>query len=558
MVIRARTAARRHENTHTRPASAFGFSCASALLLVLVALATPTFAAQGNCGQPLTTGNTPTATDALFILRTAVGLETCALCVCDVNDDGSTSATDSLLALRASIGIDVELQCPPCGAAECPGIAQFVLLAGTRGECVTNADCGGFPCDPSIGRCRTASELDNGWTGLAHDADVNDIVPARLVLDCQGPAPCGDCNIVDLDPALLNCRCAGDERTVCFNPFENDTDTCGGGLCQCYFGPPVPLSSGNIPTCLLNRVDAIGGTVDVDQGSGTIEMQLGELVYLGTSVVSPCPYCSDDPIPGDGNREGTCVGGQHDGMSCDAESANPTFPAPGGGRSSLDCFPSQTSNFSGQGLRVSMDLTTGRTELPADLPCGESPPFSLLDCPCRVCSGDVTQPCSSDAQCTALGAGACNGKTGVQPVPNQCTGTVCEDVGGGEGRCAEGPDDTYCDGVVSASRNGIILCNSNADCSAAAIGIDAGTCTLVQRRNCFPDPIVAEGAANPVAPRAEAAFCLGATTSTGINGVAGFPGPARLRYQSTVQLFCASDPAATYQPGVGGCPAPSP
>jgi hypothetical protein len=55
-----------------------------------------------------------TASDALFILRAAVGIEVCANCVCDVTGDGATTATDALTVLTAAVGIPVNLQCPSC------------------------------------------------------------------------------------------------------------------------------------------------------------------------------------------------------------------------------------------------------------------------------------------------------------------------------------------------------------------------------------------------------------------------------------------------------------
>jgi hypothetical protein len=55
-----------------------------------------------------------TATDALFALNAAVGLQTCAPCICDVDDSGSVAASDALLLLNAAVGVPVELTCPPC------------------------------------------------------------------------------------------------------------------------------------------------------------------------------------------------------------------------------------------------------------------------------------------------------------------------------------------------------------------------------------------------------------------------------------------------------------
>jgi hypothetical protein len=63
---------------------------------------------------PFVIGNSLSATDALFILRVSVSLDSCELCVCDVNDNGSVSATDALATLNAAVGLPVSLDCPAC------------------------------------------------------------------------------------------------------------------------------------------------------------------------------------------------------------------------------------------------------------------------------------------------------------------------------------------------------------------------------------------------------------------------------------------------------------
>jgi hypothetical protein len=55
-----------------------------------------------------------TASDALIVLRTAVGLEECPACVCDVNDSASITASDALIVLRFAVGQPVTLSCPAC------------------------------------------------------------------------------------------------------------------------------------------------------------------------------------------------------------------------------------------------------------------------------------------------------------------------------------------------------------------------------------------------------------------------------------------------------------
>jgi hypothetical protein len=510
--------------------------------------------AAGDCGQPTSSGAASTATDSRYVLLAAIGARFCEPCICDVDASGNIAATDSLTLLTVASGVSIPLTCPPCDeSAECPGVAQFALFAKIRGPCATDEDCGGVGvCDEIVGRCRTATNLDIGWTGLAHDQDLDDIVPARLLLDCQGPAPCGECPIVGLDPQLGNCRCDSDNRVPCFHPHEADP-SCGGGICTCYFGPPVPLSAGNVPTCLVNAVPSdIGGTVNVDTGSGSIEIPLLERVYLGLSLLQPCPICENDPVPADGQRGGICKGGQQDGQTCDAQSANTTFPAPGGARHSLDCFPDPDISITPSGLSVPMVLGTGSESIPAAVPCG------LLGqdvCPCASCSGDPLIACSSDSECAAAGAGTCSRTASlVVPTPNACSDGVCTGIGNARGHCAAGPVDTYCDAILRADGRGLIGCNTNADCTPASIGVDGGSCTIAETRACYLDPLVTNGRAHPFVPVGAAAFCTPATSSTGVNSVTGLPGPTRWEQEALLTLFCANAPLSTYSPGTGGCP----
>ena len=53
-----------------------------------------------------------TATDALFVLQAAVGLQTCAVEICDANGDGDISATDASMVLAAAVGLPVDFVCP--------------------------------------------------------------------------------------------------------------------------------------------------------------------------------------------------------------------------------------------------------------------------------------------------------------------------------------------------------------------------------------------------------------------------------------------------------------
>lgn len=74
----------------------------------------PALAANGDCGQPISSGSAVTSTDALAVLKAAVGLLSCLECVCDINGNGSIAATDALAALSIAVGQPVGLNCPSC------------------------------------------------------------------------------------------------------------------------------------------------------------------------------------------------------------------------------------------------------------------------------------------------------------------------------------------------------------------------------------------------------------------------------------------------------------
>lgn len=75
---------------------------------------TPSLAGLGDCGQPLSDGDGPVASDCLHVLRAAVGTVGCEDCVCDLNASASQTASDALLCLRSAVGQEVELACLTC------------------------------------------------------------------------------------------------------------------------------------------------------------------------------------------------------------------------------------------------------------------------------------------------------------------------------------------------------------------------------------------------------------------------------------------------------------
>lgn len=68
----------------------------------------------GECGDPTDEGRI-SARDAQVALNTAVGLTTCGLCLCDVDNSAEIDATDAMLILQKGVGLRVRLNCPPEG-----------------------------------------------------------------------------------------------------------------------------------------------------------------------------------------------------------------------------------------------------------------------------------------------------------------------------------------------------------------------------------------------------------------------------------------------------------
>ena len=53
-----------------------------------------------------------TSSDALAVLRAAVGIDQCELSVCDFSGDGNITALDALATLRAAVGLPSNPNCP--------------------------------------------------------------------------------------------------------------------------------------------------------------------------------------------------------------------------------------------------------------------------------------------------------------------------------------------------------------------------------------------------------------------------------------------------------------
>ena len=388
----------------------------------------------------------------------------------------------------------------------------------------------------------TNTFLSTGWTGTAHLVDLIDFSRDTVTLDCD--ADCANCDIA-LDPVADQpdaiCRCGLDPTQSCEVINGVDVGNCGLlDTCNCNFGAPLALSSGGVPVCVLNRYTADHvGTADV--GRGILDDQFIDtaLVHLGENTqLEPCPTCVGDPTPNDGTRGGSCTRGLRINQPCDVNAIHPTF-----GPASHDCPPNSLTNISGGGLRLNLAFKTAPSSLPFTLPC-DNPPGEL--CPCRVCSGNTLQGCSSDQECADAGAGTCTAGGGAGVSPNACNGGLCVD-----GFCPDGPTEMFCDGKVRGNGRGFLQCNTTADC----VTLDAGACTIEQVRACYNDPIEIDGSGNSFGGDDSTIFCIPPTNSAAVNNSAGLPGAGAVTLNVDHVVTCASDPSVVWQPPAGiNCP----
>ncbi len=412
------------------------------------------------------------------------------------------------------------------------------------------------------------TDLDTGWTGISHDlrgVDNASLTALRLTdcdLDPDSPS-CGQCSVegpVAFPGSRDNCFCLNaanrdaSSLTAC-DPEMPSSCTGGGESCACFYGPPLPISSGAVPVCVLNVYDGpVTGTVNIADsgpaaGTSSTLIHLTSIVHNGLTVDRPCPICMPNPNAGqDDEPANVCSAGPREGEACDVAGVHPFF-----GPVSFTCPPPAAADVGA--LDVTFNpATTGTTTLGTGPSCTA---FGATDlqCFCDTCATAAAEPCNSDADCpngvtcggrrciggTASGTpcanaedcpggGVCD-RPGEASRPNGCSNGVCvanpaDPDNPNEGRCELGPNDNLCS--IETFRG----CVNSADCNPPPAGncatcVPNQTCT-VRRRECFLDPIVRTGMAGTQDAVLAATFCISPTRSPAVNSVSGLPGPGAL------------------------------
>jgi hypothetical protein len=569
--------------------------------LALALNTSASLAANGDCGQPVSNGANPVATDCLFILQAGVGAQTCnPVCICDLNGSGGNpNATDALVCLNVSVGVPGLLNCD-CGNGvvtkdKC-SVGEFIALSG--------------------------SDLDAGWNGAGHNANITEgaSIFIEVVRRCGGD---GDVCRVDADCAGetcdLTCDCDSSTNTECEvtgpvgesnclvamnKTCTTDSDcTAGEGTCVKFFGPPLPLSAEGTPTCVTTYFqEDISGFANTATGEGEASAFLRSRVHLGIQLAKPCPRCGDlaqNPEVGDAF---TCDGGPRNGQACTVQAVSPEF-----GGSSKDCPPDATSNVSGQGLAINFrSVSTGTRAADAVLACGgslaglhpsngggvcldtfaacstnddclrctgspttacasntdctgngtcaaspEQPISCGVYCHCGFCDGDPDAPCFRDEECDP-GETCEQGSGAVQQLQgNKCTDLSCG-LGGPEECCSN--DDPSCANptplVGECADQPYRGCQNNSDCTNAGA---SGPCNRFNRP-CFENRISRTGTPSPLGSYCVADPDVGACTSNSDCG-AGECVPDSSE-PTTVALFCIPATASASINAAGGIPGP--
>jgi hypothetical protein len=214
----------------------------ASIFLLAAALAAPprtALALNNDCSQPLSVGNSPVASDCLFILKAATGSTTCATpCVCNTNGLGGITATDSLLCLIEAVG-DAPLAC------NCPDLQDpaysFVPtdcpIASQQAEMVATDYVGAFSQD-TAGANWTA-----GWT-----IEVNGNPPNKTVWH---PATAGAGTLNGAVPSANGACPAGTTDVGNTNmpaPFAGSMDICQMASDYLVNGTTVTLTNDNVYT----------------------------------------------------------------------------------------------------------------------------------------------------------------------------------------------------------------------------------------------------------------------------------------------------------------------
>jgi hypothetical protein len=271
-----------------------------------------------------------------------------------------------------------------------------------EGECPANA--AGGPRELRLVAADTGTDLDNGWTGVAHNfALVGGSTIRACLSGCDASAT----------PA---CTVASDTGRGTINPA---------------FGPPLPLFVLGAATCLVLEYDGpISGTTDLATGATDLTLTLAAEVWLAPPGIV-CPQCSGN-ARGD---TGVCRDGPDRGRACRVEGTAFVSDADETFELSSSCRPDGTLAAR---LEIPLHVTTSSRGLDGALPCDGQ--LETNACPG---GGGCSATCTGDA-CVAQVADP------VDPATTRCV----DRKGGLSQQCCDADPTLSCFAADRTERTG--------------------------------------------------------------------------------------------------------
>jgi hypothetical protein len=349
-----------------------------------------------------------------------------------------------------------------------------------------------------------------------------------------------------------NRRCRGDNvgNNGSWIQCTSNADCPGtGNACTFFLAPPQPINVGGIGVCHTTEIEGpVAGTVDPDIGSATLSLTLTTKIYPGVTNADPCPPCSG----------GVCMGGQRNGQACTVNGVNAQYAD----NLSFDCPPVGINILGTNHQPLQLATGTQTRTLTAANPNCRAIGHTTEKCFCDTCNNAAATVCSTDADCTAVGATTCGGRRcqggpnngtpclvnsecpsgtcgvpGLATASNQCDDVTCTPAPSDtdstdEGECAAGPSVAHC------TTQTYLECSVDGDCNATLAGDTCNTAET-ESRECFTtngvigDDVSVGGVASPTSPTLGALFCIPPTFSSSANIAYGLPGLGRLTLRGT-------------------------
>jgi hypothetical protein len=261
-----------------------------------------------------------------------------------------------------------------------------------------------------------------------------------------------------------------------------------------------------VSTCVTNQINgSVSGTANIETGAFASKLTLTSRVYSAIETAIPCPVCNGDATVNDGNKGGMCSGGTKNGQPCDG---NGRSPVESFGTTSLDCPPNPGALIATLPIDFDGSSGTETMELTANSPGCSAAPGKKCFCPAEQ---QTTKP---------------NGC--VDTTETAADGSLCQPKGGSqtEGTCPESV-------ALHCQIQDFLGCLADSDCPAS------GDSCVTEPTPCFLDngvvggKVLAIGMADPPTngeadPTLAALFCVGRTSSSGVNSAAGLPGLGRI------------------------------